>query len=211
MPPSAGFMAGRTGGCPIRWRPRRGGQRDGASGGDDVVVLHGAPADADGAEDLAVCGAEEEAAWEGDESAVGDLGVEERTAGLGEFAGRPLGHVEEARSARLLNGDVDTSQPCAVHPREGLQVSADVHDCDVHCGAGLPGRLSGCAEDGFGLGLGEVGHRFLLFDGLGRASSPQVVLPRDRRDFRVMEEAGWPPPCREGQPASGIAAGPYRD
>jgi hypothetical protein len=123
-----------------------------------VVVVDGAAADADGADDPAAVVFDRDAAGEGDEPVVGVLDAVERRAGLRHFAEVAGGHIEVARRLGLFDRDVDGAEPRLVHAEKRLEVGAGVYDGDVHIQSHLVGFAAGGFDDGLRLIGADVGY-----------------------------------------------------
>ena len=79
-----------------------------------MVIVDGAAANPDRADDLSTGVLQWHAAGKGDQAPVGDLDVVERAARLGQFADLSGVHIEEPSGPGLLGGDVNASQPGSV-------------------------------------------------------------------------------------------------
>src|SRR5574337_503561 len=75
----------------------------------DVIVLHDAPTDPDGADDFAVAVTQRNSAREGDEPAVGYLDVVQRATRLRQRPEVTGVHVEVPRRAGLSDRNVDAA------------------------------------------------------------------------------------------------------
>src|SRR5574337_1851284 len=85
-----------------------------------VVVLYGAAADADRPDQNPLRVHNRQPTRKGDEPLITMLDPIERAAGLRQLADLSRRHRKEAGGFRLLEGDVDASDPCIVHSDERL-------------------------------------------------------------------------------------------
>src|SRR5689334_14242011 len=97
-----------------------------------VVLVAGAAADADRADDFPVTFQGDAAGEDHDFPVVGSVDSEELAAGLGVRGEILGGNVEGARGVGLFHGNVDATDPCAVHAHVSHDVAAFIGYSDVH-------------------------------------------------------------------------------
>lgn len=104
----------------------------GAGFGDGVILLSGAAADADGANDLAILAQRNSTGEDHDAAVIGDVNAEELIARLRmrrQVFGRD---VEGPGRESFVDGNIDAANPGSVHSNVGHQVAAPVDYGDVH-------------------------------------------------------------------------------
>jgi hypothetical protein len=100
--------------------------RESRGRGDGVVLTATAAADPDGADDRSVTPQRNTASEDHDSPVVGYMDPKELLARLAVFGELRRRNVECARRKRLVDGDVDTADPRAVHPNMAHQIPADI-------------------------------------------------------------------------------------
>lgn len=97
-----------------------------------MVLLAGTTADSDRAHNLAVFLEWNAAGKNHDLAIVGGMNPKKLAAGLGMRRQIFRRYVESTRGIGFLNRDVDTPEPCTVHPYVRNQISTCVRHRDVH-------------------------------------------------------------------------------
>jgi len=114
--------------------------------GNTLVLLAGSPADPDRADDPLTAPEWHPASEDHHASVVRGVNAEERASRLTVFGKVSRAHVERTGCEGLVDGNVDCTDPGAIHPGVRDETSAGIDHGDVH---GLADR------QGFGLGGGD--------------------------------------------------------
>jgi hypothetical protein len=114
---------------------------------DCVILLPGTTADADGAHYFSIAFQRDSTGENHHSAMIGNVNPEKLIARLGMLGEVFRRDIESAGSERLVNRNVDASDPGSVHTDVRNQVSAAIDDGDVHRLLNFLGFLFRCCND----------------------------------------------------------------
>jgi hypothetical protein len=100
--------------------------------GDSLILFTHTAADADRTDDLVAAFERDTACEDHDPPVIGSVNTEKLITRLAILGQVLCGDIECAGRPRLVEGNVDTADPCAVHTNVCDEIPATVDDRDIH-------------------------------------------------------------------------------